>query len=325
VQAIVISGSGHAAVLRPAELADPSPGAGEVLIRVAAAGVNRADISQRRGHYPPPPGAPDWPGLEVSGTIEALGDGVDGWSIGDRVCALLPGGGYAELAIADAGLLLPVPDSMELADAAALPEAICTVWSNVVMLAGLAAGETLLVHGGSSGIGTMAVQLAAALGATVAVTAGSAAKLDACAALGASILIPYRERDFVAELKEATGGRGADVILDPIGGDYLARNVEALAPHGRLVIIGNQSGGHGDYDPGVAMRKWVGVHSTTLRGRPLDERRAIVADVAARAWPLVQDGRVLPVVDSRYPLADARLAHERMESSEHIGKLLLVP
>lgn len=325
MQAITIPEFGDAAVLRLTELSDPTPGAGEVLISVAAAGVNRADISQRRGHYPPPAGSPDWPGMEVSGTIEAIGGAVTGWSVGDRVCALLPGGGYAELAIADAGLLLPVPDSMDLVDAAALPEAICTVWSNVVMLAGLAAADTLLVHGGSSGIGTMAIQLATAIGATVAVTAGSAVKLDACAELGASILIPYRDRDFVAELREATGGRGADVILDAIGGGYLARNVDALAPHGRLLIIGNQSGQHGDYDPGIAMRKWASVHATTLRGRSLDERRAIVADVAARAWPLVLDGRVHQVVDSRYPLAEARLAHERMESSEHIGKLLLVP
>ena len=316
---------GDAAVLRLSDLSDPIPGANEVLIRVAAAGVNRADISQRRGHYPPPAGSPDWPGMEVSGTIEALGDGVSAWAVGDRVCALLPGGGYAELAVADAGLLLPVPEDMELVDAAALPEAICTVWSNVVMLAGLSAGETLLVHGGSSGIGTMAIQLATALGATVAVTAGSAAKLEACAALGADIRIPYRDVDFVAALREATDGRGADVILDAIGGAYLARNIDALAHHGRLVIIGNQSGQHGDYDPGVAMRKWASVHSTTLRGRSLDERRAIVADVAAHAWPLVQSGRVKPIVDSRYPLADARLAHQRMESSEHIGKLLLVP
>lgn len=323
--AVTISRPGGPEVLTVAEIDDPIPGRGEVLIEVAAAGVNRADLHQRAGSYPPPPDAPDWPGLEVSGTVAALGDGVTDVAIGDRVCALLGGGGYAQLAVAASGQLLPVPDPLDLVDAAALPEAIATVWSNVFMTAALRSGETLLVHGGSSGIGTIAIQLARAHGCQVAVTAGSPAKLEACGRLGAEILIDYREQDFVSALLEATGGRGADVILDAIGGDYLDRNVRALARHGRIVLIGNQSQAPGELNVGRLMSKWGTISASTLRARPPAEKDEIMASVRANAWPLVVTGQVVPVVDERFALADARLAHERLEAGGHIGKLLLVP
>ncbi|KQQ04108.1 MULTISPECIES: NAD(P)H-quinone oxidoreductase [unclassified Rathayibacter] len=305
------------------EVPTPSPGPGEVLIRVAAAGVNRADLSQRAGAYPPPPGASEVLGMEVSGAVVELGPDAYGVSVGDEVCALLSGGGYAEYAVVDAGLLLPVPAGVGLVSAAALPEATATVWSNLVMVAELRAGETVLIHGGGSGIGTAAIQIAVAIGARVAVTAGSARKLDACRALGADILIDYREEDFVARLAEETGG--VDVILDPVGDDYLARDVEALALGGRIVFIGNQSGGLGSLDIGALMRRRGAVHATTLRARPLEERRAIIAQVREKVWPLVADGTVRPVIDEVVPLAEAERAHERMRASGHIGKLLLTP
>jgi putative PIG3 family NAD(P)H quinone oxidoreductase len=307
------------------ELPDPRPGPGEVLIAVAAAGVNRADINQRLGHYPSPPGSAGWPGLEVSGTIAEMASDVTGWSVGQPVCALLGGGGYSSLAVAPASQLLPVPAGLDLVDAAALPEAMATVWSNVFLDAELRAGETLLVHGGSGGIGTIAVQLARAFGCLVAVTAGSAEKLAACARLGADILIDYRTEDFVERILEASDGRGADVILDPIGGDYLERDLRAIAPHGRIAVIGNQSGAKSTIDVRSLMGKWASIQGTTLRARPAAEKAAIVASVLANAWPLVENGAVLPVIDQRMPLADAARAHERMESSAHIGKLLLVP
>ena len=323
--AVSISRPGGPEVLTAGEVDDPIPGRGEVLIEVAAAGVNRADLHQRMGSYPPPPGAPNWPGLEVSGTVASLGDGVTDVAVGDRVCALLGGGGYAELAVAASGQLLPVPDSVDLIDAAALPEAIATVWSNVFMTAALRSGETLLVHGGSSGIGTMAIQLGRAFGCQVAVTAGSQEKLDACSRLGAEILIDYREQDFVAALLEATSDRGADVILDPIGGDYLDRNVRTLARHGRIVLIGNQSQAQGELNVGRLMSKWGTITASTLRARPPGEKDEIMASVRSNAWPLVATGQVVPVVDERFRLEDARLAHEKLESGGHIGKLLLVP
>ena len=325
MRAIVISDIGGPDVLRERELPDPEPRSGEVLIAVAAAGVNRADVVQRQGHYPPPPGAPDWPGLEVSGTIVRLGSGVAGWSVGDRVCALLAGGGYASLAVASVHQLLPVPESVDLVDAAALPEALATVWSNVFLLGGLRAGETLLIHGGSSGIGTMAIQLARAFGCRVAVTAGSAAKLAACEELGADILIDYTTEDFVDSIKRATDGAGADVILDPIGGAYLDRNVRALARHGRIMLIGNQSGAPAEFAIGRLMGRWGSIHATSLRGRPEAEKDEIIASVRENVWPLVASRQVVPIVDRRFSLADARLAHERLESSAHIGKLLLLP
>jgi putative PIG3 family NAD(P)H quinone oxidoreductase len=325
MHAITVPSPGGADALVFAEVPDVAAGHGEVLIEVAAAGVNRADLAQREGHYPPPAGASPLPGLEVSGTIRAIGSGVHDWAEGDRVCALLPGGGYASLAVASAGQLLPVPPQLDLVDAAGLPEAIATVWSNVFLTAGLRAGETLLVHGGSSGIGTIAIQLARALGSLVAVTAGSPAKLAACERLGAEILIDYRREDFAERIAEATEGRGVDVILDFIGGGYLERNLRSLAPRGRLVTIANLSGETGPLDFGLMMRNWLSIHGSTLRARPGAEKDEIMASVRENVWPLVETGQVLPVIDRRYPLSDATRAHERMESSEHIGKLLLLP
>lgn len=322
---MIIREPGGPGVLEFTELPDPTPGRGELLIRVAAAGVNRADLHQREGNYPPPPGSPDWPGMELSGIVEALGTGVSGFAVGDRVCSLVAGGGYAQLAVAPAAHTMEVPESMDLVDAAALPEAIATVWSNVFLTAGLRAGELLLVHGGSSGIGTIAIQLARAFGCRVAVTAGSERKLAACERLGADILINYREQDFVSELLDATDGDGADVILDAIGGAYLDRNVRALARHGRLALIGNQSNTHGELSIGRLMAKWGSIHASTLRARPDSEKSEIVASVLENVWPLVENGQIVPVVDQRFALRDASKAHERMASSEHIGKLLLIP
>lgn len=323
MKAITIPEPGDASALVLADVPDPQPAAGEVRIRVAASGVNRADVMQRMGFYPPPPGAPSYPGLEVSGTVDALGDGVDGWSVGDEVCALLSGGGYAELVCVPAGQLLPVPRGVRLVDAAALPEVVSTVWSNVFMTANLLPGQTFLVHGGSSGIGTMAIQMAREVGARVAVTAGSAEKLEACRQLGAEILVNYREQDFVEEVRSATGGAGVDVILDNMGAKYLSRNVDALAVNGRLVVIGLQGGTKAELDLGLMLRKRVAVIATSLRARPADEKAAIVAAVREHVWPLVEAGRVVPVVQGRHPLADAAAAHRELEASGHVGKILL--
>lgn len=323
MKAITIPEPGDASALVLADVPDPQPAAGEVRIRVAASGVNRADVMQRMGFYPPPPGAPSYPGLEVSGTVDALGDGVDGWSVGDEVCALLSGGGYAELVCVPAGQILPVPRGVRLVDAAALPEVVSTVWSNVFMTANLLPGQTFLVHGGSSGIGTMAIQLARELGARVAVTAGSAEKLEACRQLGAEILVNYREQDFVEEVRSATGDAGVDVILDNMGAKYLSRNVDALAVNGRLVVIGLQGGTKAELDLGLMLRKRVAVIATSLRARPADEKAAIVAAVREHVWPLVEAGRVVPVVQGRHPLADAAAAHRELEASGHVGKILL--
>lgn len=325
MRAVVITHPGGTDSLQTAELPDPVARHDEVLISVEAAGVNRADIHQREGNYPPPAGAPDWPGLEVSGTVIDVGAEITEVHVGDRVCALLSGGGYAEKVTAQEGLVLPVPESMSLADAAALPEAIATVWSTVFMSAQLRAGETLLVHGGSGGIGTMAIQLAKALGCLVAVTCGSEAKLAACRELGADILINYRTQDFVKELLDATGGVGAHVILDPIGGAYLDRNLRVLAPHGRIELIANQSAVRGELSVGRLMSAWGTVRGSTLRARTLADKQAIMASVRANAWPLVSSGLVVPVVDEKFSLGDARLAHRKMESGTHSGKLLLLP
>ncbi|MEU5594222.1 NAD(P)H-quinone oxidoreductase [Streptomyces sp. NPDC020298] len=308
------------------EVPDPVPGEGEVLVEVVAGAVNRADIMQRQGFYDPPPGAPVYPGLECSGRIAALGPGVGGWSVGDEVCALLSGGGYAEKVAVPAGQLLPVPEGVGLKQAAGLPEVVCTVWSNVFMVAHLRPGETLLVHGGSSGIGTMAIQLAKAVGAKVAVTAGTKEKLDFCAGLGADILINYREQDFVAEVKEATGGAGADVILDNMGAKYLDRNVKALAVNGRIAVIGLQGGVKGELNLGALLSKRAAISATSLRARPLGEKAAIVAAVREHVWPLLADGHVRPVIDRELPMPEAAEAHRVVEASGHIGKvLLLVP
>ncbi len=306
------------------EVPDPVPGEGEVLVEVVAGAVNRADIMQRQGHYDPPPGASRYPGLECSGRITALGPGVSGWAVGDEVCALLAGGGYAEKVAVPAGQLLPVPQGVDLVQAAALPEVTCTVWSNVFMVAHLRPGETLLVHGGSSGIGTMAIQLAKAAGARVAVTAGTKEKLDHCAELGAEILINYREQDFVEEVRRATDGAGADVILDNMGAKYLDRNIRALAVNGRLAIIGMQGGVKGELNIGALLSKRGAISATSLRARPLEEKAAIVAAVREHVWPLLADGHVRPVVDRQVPLRDAASAHRLVEESTHVGKVLLV-
>ena len=325
MQAVTITEPGGPEVLALSTVAAPQPREGEVLVEVVAAGVNRADVQQRKGLYPPPKGESELPGLEVSGRVSALGPGTEGsgWALGDEVCALLSGGGYAESVAVPVGQLLPVPRGVRLADAAALPEVACTVWSNLVTEAGLREGETVLVHGGSSGIGTMAIQVASALGARVVVTAGSQDKLDACRALGADVVVNYREQDFVEEVRAATDGRGADVILDVVGAKYLARNVDALAPDGRLVVIGLLGGRKAELDLGTLLVKRARVSATSLRSRSVAAKAQIVADVREHVWPWVEQGRVRPVVQSRHPLARAAEAHREMEASGHVGKILL--
>ncbi|MGW0396161.1 NAD(P)H-quinone oxidoreductase [Streptomyces sp. NPDC003042] len=323
MHAITIEQPGGPEALVWADVPDPVAGEGEVLVEVAASAVNRADILQRRGFYDPPPGSSPHPGLECSGRIAALGPGVSGWSVGDEVCALLAGGGYAQRVAVPAGQLLPVPRGVDLVTAAALPEVVATVWSNVFMVAGLRPAETLLVHGGSSGIGTMAIQLGKAVGARVAVTAGGEEKLARCAELGADVLIDYREQDFVEELKAATGGAGADVILDIIGAKYLTRNLAALAVNGRLAVIGLQGGVKAELDLGTLLAKRAAITATSLRSRPLEEKAAIIAAVREHVWPLIAAGRVRPVVHATFPMAQAAEAHRVMESSTHVGKLLL--
>jgi putative PIG3 family NAD(P)H quinone oxidoreductase len=323
MHAVVITKPGAPEVLRLTEVPDLTAGPGEALLHVAAAGVNRADMLQRQGFYDPPPGSSRFPGLEVSGTVVEVGPGVTGWAVGDEACALLSGGGYATQVAVPAGQLLPVPKGVSLTHAAALPEVACTVWSNVFMAARLAAGETLLVHGGSSGIGTMAIQLAKHFGATVAVTAGSAGKLAACRELGADILVNYRDEDFVTALQDTTGGHGADVILDIMGAAYLGRNVTALAPDGRLVIIGMQGGVTAELNLAILMAKRGSVISTTLRARPPSQKAAIVAEVRSAVWPLVESGTIRPVIHCELPLAEAAEAHRIMTASTHTGKILL--
>jgi putative PIG3 family NAD(P)H quinone oxidoreductase len=323
MHAVVITEPGGPEVLRWTEVPDPRPGPGEVLIDVAAAAVNRADMMQRQGHYPPPEGAPPYPGLECSGIIAAVGAGVTGWQPGEQACALLAGGGYAEKVAVPAGQLLPVPKSTTLFEAAALPETVCTVYANVFQGARLTRGETLLIHGGSSGIGTTAIQLGKNAGAVVAVTAGSAEKLDACRRLGADITINYREDDFVEELMAATGGHGADVILDIIGAGYLARNIAALAPDGRIANIGLQQGTRAELDLGALMAKRGTIMSTTLRARPAAQKASIVAAVTASVWPLVDEGALRPVIYRELPMAQAEEAHRIMTASSHTGKIVL--
>ncbi|OII62968.1 NADPH:quinone oxidoreductase [Streptomyces sp. CC53] len=323
MHAITIPEPGGPDALVWAEVPDPVPGEGEVLVDVAATVVNRADLLQRQGFYPPPPGAPVYPGLECSGRVAAVGPGATGWAVGDEVCALLAGGGYAEKVAVPAGQLLPVPKGVDVVTAAALPEVAATVWSNVFMVAHLRPGETLLVHGGASGIGTMAIQLGKAVGARVAVTAGSPDKLARCAELGADVLIDYREQDFVQEVRKATGGAGADVILDIIGAKYLERNVEALAVNGRLAVIGLQGGRKAELNLGALLAKRAAVTATSLRGRPLTEKAAIVAAVREHVWPLVAAGAVRPVVDRVLPMTAAAEAHRVLEDSTHVGKVLL--
>ena len=324
MRVIEITAPGEPDVLVIGERGVPATGAGELLIKVAAAGVNRADVMQRRGHYSPPPGAPDVLGLEVSGTVVAVGDAVRAWRAGDTVCALLAGGGYAEYCAVPASLCLPIPSGIDVVDAAALPEAAVTVWTNVFERGRLAPGETLLVHGGSSGIGTMAIQLARVFGSRVFVTAGSAEKCAACEALGAVRAVNYRETDFVEAVREAAGHAGVDVILDMVGRAYLQRNLGLLNLDGRLVIIALMSGARGEINLAALMRRRLIVTGTTLRARTVEEKAAIVKAVRERLWPLLETGRVRPVIDQRLPLAEAAEAHRVMEASTHIGKLLLV-
>ena len=299
------------------------PGPGEVVLQVAATAVNRADVLQRQGHYDPPPGTSPILGLECSGRVAEVGSDVTEWSEGDQACALLTGGGYAERVTVPAAQLLPVPRGLSLTEAAALPEAVCTAWSNLFHLAHLRPAETVLVHGGASGVGTMAVQLARHAGARVAVTAGSAAKLARCAELGAEILVSYRDDDFVQVVRGATGGRGADVVLDNMGAKYLARNVDVLAPNGRLVIVGMQGGTRAELDLGVLLRKRAAVLGSTLRGRPAVEKAAVVAAVCEHVWPLIEAGEVRPVVDRTYDISDVAEAHAYLDSGAHVGKVVL--
>ena len=324
MHAIVITAPGAPDVLRWMEVPDPEPGPGEVLIDVAATAVNRADLLQRQGFYPPPRGAPPYPGLECSGRIAAAGPGVTGWQAGDEVCALLSGGGYAQRVTVPAGQVLPVPEGLEVTDAAALPEAACTVWSNVFQVGGLAAGETVLVHGGASGVGTFALQLARARGALVLCTVGSAEKMARCEALGAHRAILYREEDFAAVVRDFTSGSGADVILDIMGASYLARNVECLASGGRLVVIGLQGGARAELDLRPLLSKRASMHATTLRSRSLADKAAIVAEVREHVWPLVQAGKVRPVIDRVLAMKDAAAGHQVIEAGTHVGKVLLV-
>jgi putative PIG3 family NAD(P)H quinone oxidoreductase len=324
MKAIVFEKPGGPEVLAWSEVPDPVPGDGQVLVEVAAAGVNRADLLQRAGNYAPPPGASDILGLECAGRVAALGPGVSGWAVGDEVCALLGGGAYAQKVAVPAGQLLPVPAGVSLAAAAGLPETVCTVWSNVFMAANLQPKETLLVHGGASGIGTTAIQLAKSLGATVLVTVGSAEKARRCLELGADAAIDYKNEDFVARVHELTEHRGADVILDNMGGSYLARNIDALATEGRLANIGMQGGRKGELDLGKLMAKRAAVLSTSLRARPTSEKAAIVASVREHVWPLVASGALRAVLDREVPMPDAAEAHRVLEASEHVGKVVLV-
>ena len=323
MRAVVASEPGGPEVLTVTELPDPEPGAGEVLIDVVAAGLNRADLMQRQGFYPPPPGASDVIGMEVSGTIAALGDGVTGWAVGDEVCALLAGGGYASRVAVPAGQVMPVPDGVSLVEAAALPEVACTVWSNVFMVGALQPHECFLVHGGAGGIGTMAIQLAHALGSRVFTTAGSPEKRALCSSLGADVVIDYREETFEEVVKDHTDGKGVHVILDNMGAKYLARNVSTLQDGGRLVIIGLQGGTTAELDINALMRKRAAVIGTTLRSRPVEGKSAICASVVEHVWPLIADGQVKPVIDTVLPFDQVVEAHRRMDAGEHAGKILL--
>ncbi|AMM31346.1 NAD(P)H quinone oxidoreductase [Sinomonas atrocyanea] len=325
MKAVFITEPGGPEVLQVREVDAPEPGPGELLIDVVAAGVNRADVQQRRGFYPPPPGASEIPGLEVSGRIAWFGPDVTRpFAVGDRVVALLAGGGYAEKVAVPAEQVVRIPEGVDLVTAAALPETAATVYSNLFMTAQLQPGEFLLIHGATGGIGTMAVQMAKAFGARVAATAGTEEKVSTARAfLGVDVAINYREQDFVQAVREATDGRGADVILDVVGAKYLERNVEALAPYGRLVVIGLQGGAKAELNLGTLLSKRAAVIATSLRPRPVEEKGAIMAAVKDHVWPLVADGRIKPLVDKAFPLAQVAAAHEYFDSGEHVGKILL--
>jgi NADPH:quinone reductase len=326
MRAIEIASPGGPEVLRPAERPDAAAKPGEILIRVQASGINRPDVAQRKGIYPPPPGASDLPGLEVAGTV-AGGAPEDlasaGLGVGDAVCALVAGGGYAELCTAPAGQVLPAPKGLSMVEAASLPETLFTVWQNVFVIAGLKAGETLLVQGGSSGIGVTAIQLAKAIGATVIVTAGSDDKCAACVQLGADHAINYKTQDFVAEARKLTGGKGVNVVLDMVGGDYVGREVECLAEDGRLALIAVQGGTKGAIDVGAVLRKRLTITGSTLRPRSVAYKTMLRDELRAKVWPLIEAGTFKPVIHKVFPAAQAADAHALMESSTHVGKIVL--
>jgi len=319
MRAVVVNEPGGPEALEIVERPDPEPGPGEVLVRVRAAGVNRADVLQRQGHYKPPPGATDVLGLECAGEIAAVGEGVSGFAEGDAVCALLTGGGYAELVPVPVGQIAPVPDGLDVVQAGAVMETSCTVWANVVMLGGLRSGQRLLVHGGGSGIGTTAIQVATALGAKVATTVGSAEKGEVCRDLGADLVVNHREQDFAEELRDDP----ADVVLDIIGAKYLEKNVSVLATNGRLVIIGLQGGVKAELNLGALMSHQGSVSGTLLRARDAEAKAEIVAATVENVWPMIADGRVRPIVHATFPLAEAADAHRVLEESSHVGKVVL--
>ena len=323
MKAVEIATPGGPEVLRQVERPMPEAAAGEVLIKVAAAGVNRPDVEQRRGTYPPPPGASDIPGLEIAGTVAALGPNAKGLAVGDKVCALVSGGGYAEYCTAPVEQCLPIPKGLDAAAAATLPETFFTVWQNVFDRAKLKAGETILIHGGSSGIGVTAIQMAKAMGARVLITAGSAEKGAACVKLGADKAINYNTEAFVEAVKAETKGKGVEVILDMVGGKYFERNIAALAIEGRLSLIALLGGREAKIDLGLVLRKRLTIVGSVLRARPVSEKGAVAQSLRQHIWPLIESGKIKPVVDSRFPLADASKAHARMESSAHIGKIVL--
>jgi putative PIG3 family NAD(P)H quinone oxidoreductase len=320
---VEIEKPGGPEVLKPATRPTPKPGPGEVLVQVAAAGVNRPDVLQRKGMYNPPPGTTDLPGLEIAGTVAALGQGVKRWKVGDQVCALVVGGGYAQFCAAPEVQCMAVPEGLPMQSAACLPETVMTVWTNVFERGRLAAGETLLVHGGASGIGTTAIQMAKARGATVFATAGGPDKARTCRELGADLAIDYKAGDFAAKVKEATKGRGVDVILDMVGGDYFARNIDCLAVEGRLVYIAFLRGGKVELNIEPVMRKRLTITGSTLRPRSVAEKGAIARAVEAEIWPHVAAGRIKPLIHARFPLAAADQAHALMETNAHIGKIVL--
>ena len=321
--AIEIVSPGGPDVLQPTTRAVPQPGHGEVLVKVAAAGVNRPDVLQRAGGYPPPPGASDIPGLEIAGEVVQVGPGVDQWAVGDAVCALVSGGGYAEYCTAPAAQCLPIPGNLSVEEAAALPETFFTVWTNVFQRGRLIGGETFLVHGGSSGIGTTAIQLASQMGARVFATAGNAEKCAACERLGAERAINYRDEDFVEVVRELTDGRGVDLILDMVGGDYIPRNIKALSVEGRLVQIAFLQSPTVTLDFTSVMLKRLTITGSTLRPRTVEQKAEIAAELRDKVWPLIEAGQVKPVMDSSFQLSNAAAAHARMESSTHIGKIML--
>ena len=323
MRAIEITTPGGPEVLKIAQRPVPKPAAGELLVKVQAAGVNRPDVMQRKGGYPPPPGVTDIPGLEIAGTVAALGDGVTGWKVGDALCALVAGGGYAEYCVAPAPQCLPIPKGLTVVEAAAIPETFFTVWDNMFTRGQLKSGEWVLIHGGSSGIGTTAIQLAHAIGAKIVATAGSAEKCRACEKLGADVVVNYREQDFIEAVKKATGGRGVDEVLDIVGGDYVTRNLNALARRGRLIQIAVQQGSKAQVVVHLIMEKQITFTGSTLRPRSVAEKAEIARALKQGAWPLIEAGKVKPVIHATFPLDRAADAHALMDTSAHIGKIVL--